>query len=138
MEEEIKIENTERPDRSVKKRIPLSQKGNRLTFKGLDTEKYEYRFVNDKDNRLQLAQDGGYEFVESDQTPGDKGVGRPTKIGKKTSTPVGGGMTAYLMRIDKELYKEDQNNKEKNIAEKEKQMKPDRSKGFYGPGVENK
>ncbi len=122
-----------RPNRSEPKRTPLGER-NRLTFKNLDPA-YSYRIINDKDDRLKRAQDGGYEFVESEEQLGDTRVADPSKLGSKVSKPVGNGVTGYLMRIKKEWYDEDQEKKQKLVDRTEQSMKPAKAKEEYGPGL---
>ena len=110
----------ERPDRSEKKRVPLSQR-NLISFNKEDG--YQYRLVNDKDGRLTKAQEGGYEFVESDKNLGDSIVSKAKKIGKRVSMPVGGGTTAFLMRIRKDWYDDDQKEKMKIVDSTEQGMR---------------
>jgi len=124
------LENV-RPDRSERKRVPLSQR-NRISFP--QEEGYHYHLINDKDGRLQKAIDGGYEFVESDKNLGDPIVGTAKKMGKNVSMPVGNGTTGYLMRIKNEWYDEDQKAKQKLVDDSEKAMKP-KGKNIYGEGL---
>ncbi len=125
-----------RVDQSVRpKRTPLGMR-NRLTFKNLDPA-YNYRFINDKDDRLKLAQEGGYEFVESSEQLGDLKVAEATKIGSKVSKPVGHGITGYLMRIKKEWYDEDQLLKKERVDATERSMRPKKEKEEYGTGLTN-
>jgi hypothetical protein len=138
METETKVEtvsNDTRPDRSKPVRTPLGTR-NRLTFKNIDPD-YNYRVISDKDGRLQRAQDGGYEFVESTEGLGDQMAAEATKMGKNVSKPVGHGVTGYLMRIPKSLYDEDQKAKQGQVNATEQTMKPNKSKEEYGPGLTN-
>ena len=63
------------------------------------------RYVNDEGNRLQIFLDGGYEFV-NDENATDSTDDVGTRISKVVDK--GTGKKAYLMRIDKELYDQDQ------------------------------
>jgi len=110
----------ERPDRSERKRTPLSQR-NRISFRTEDG--FHYHLINDKDGRLQKAVEGGYEFVESDRNLGDPIVGTAKKVGKRVSMPVGNGTTGYLMRIKNEWYEEDQKAKTKLVDDSEQAIK---------------
>lgn len=116
-------------------RTPLGAR-NRLTFKGLDPA-FNYRVINDQDDRLARAQEAGYEFVESSEKLGDPRVAEASAIGSAVSKPVGGGVTGYLMRIPKEFYDEDQAAKEARIKETELAMQPDKAKNQYGDGLNN-
>ena len=130
-----RVSEDARPDRSRQARSPLGMR-NRLTFKNLDPA-YNYRIINDKDDRIKQAQEGGYEFVESSEQLGDLKVAEATKIGSRVSKPVGHGMTGYLMRIKKEWYDEDQSKKQEKVDTLEKSMKPQKAKEEYGPGLTN-
>ena len=129
-----------RPDRSAPvqrttrpHRVPLGAR-NRLSFKNLDPN-FTHRIVNAVDDRLERAQEAGYEFVESKQRLGDPDVMDASTLGAKVSKPVGGGVTGYLMRIPNEFYEEDQKAKADRINEIENATKPDRQKGEYGEGL---
>ncbi len=125
-----------RADQSVRpKRTPLGMR-NRLTFKNLDPD-YSYRVINDKDDRIKLAQEGGYEFVESTEQLGELKVAEASKMGTKVSKPVGHGITGYLMRIKKEWYDEDQKVKQERVNATEAAMRPKKTEGEYGPGLTN-
>jgi hypothetical protein len=128
---EDKALKNERPDRSERKRTPLSQR-NRISF--AQEEGYHYHLINDKDGRIQKAVEGGYEFVESEKNLGDSIVGTAKKVGKRVSMPVGNGTTGYLMRIKNEWYDDDQKEKQKIVDDSEKAMKPN-GKNEYGDGL---
>jgi hypothetical protein len=117
------------------KRVPLGQR-NRLSFGNQDPN-FVYRVINDQDERLQQAQEAGYEFVVSDQPLGDKRAAEGGKIDSRVSKPVGNNTRGYLMRIPKEYYHEDQNAKMGEIDEMEKALKPDKKAGQYGDGLTN-
>jgi hypothetical protein len=122
-----------RPDRSKKERTPLSSR-NRLTFDAME-EGYVYRVINDKDDRLQRALDGGYEFVESTEKLGDERAAEGTAIDSRVSKPVGNGITGFLMRIPDGFYKEDQAAKETDLRKTEAAMKPKTDQDQYGDGL---
>ena len=130
-------EAAKRPDRSKNVRQPLGQR-NRLSFKGLDDD-YNYRVINDKDDRLANALEGGYEFVESKEELGDKTVATAKSMDSRVAKPVGGGVTGYLMRIPKKFYDEDQAAKEASLKETEAQMRPEKTdvEDAYGKGITN-
>jgi hypothetical protein len=114
------------------KRTPVNGKRNVLTVQGKDPN-YEYRIVNDTGDRVALMQERGYEIV-SDSTVkvGDRRVANPTQEGSPVMASVGGGTKAYLMRIKKEWYQEDQEEKARAVAETEQSMKRDAKEGMYG------
>ena len=124
---------TKRPDRSVKTRTPLGAR-NRLGFSNLD-ERFNYRVINDQDDRLDRAVDAGYEFVESDEKLGDARVAEGTIPGSRVAKPVGNNVTGYLMRIPVKFYKEDQAAKAAKIQATEDAMQPVKSKSQYGEGL---
>lgn len=125
-----------RPDRSVsphKKRTPLGSR-NRLSFNGLDPD-YYYRVINDVDDRIERAQEAGYEFVESKQRLGDIQAGDDSPVGSQVKKSVGGGMVGYLMRQPIEFHHEDQKIKMDRIDELEDSTKPKVEQGQYGRGI---
>ena len=127
----------EPPERAAARptRQPLGAR-NRLTF---PTEKldpnYHYHIINDQDDRLALAQAGGYEFVTGTSTLGDQRAGEGGAIDSRVSKPVGGGTRGYLMRIPKEFYEEDQRAKVAATEETEKAIKPTASQYVPGGGT---
>ena len=116
-------------------RPPLGAR-NRLTF-GQQDPNYVYRVINDQDDRLQKAQEAGYEFVVSDQKLGDERAAEGGKIDSRVSKPVGNGVRGFLMRIPREYYNEDQQAKANRINDTEASMKPKTAKGEYGSGLTN-
>ena len=123
------------PDRPV--RTPLGQR-NRLSF-GKQDPAYVYRVINDQDERLQQAQEAGYEFVISEEKLGDKRAAEAGAVDSRVSKPVGNGTRGFLMRIPKEFFEQDQDVKMGKIEEIEKALKkPDSSiKNSYGDGLTN-
>lgn len=110
------------------KRIPVAGK-NVLTVVGKDPN-FIYRFVNDEGDRVQKFLDAGYEIVESDSVSvGDKRVGNASAEGTKAQVSVGKGQKAFLMRISKEWYEEDQKAKQAYLDKLEQSLK---QAGDYG------
>lgn len=104
------------------KRTPISGR-NILTVKGKEPG-YEYRIVNDAGDRIEMFKDAGWELVDSkDVTVGDRRVDRTTSEGSKAQVSVGQGTKAFVMRIPKEYYDEDQAAKNKQIDALEESMK---------------
>ena len=103
---------------------------NKLTILGKEPG-FEYRIVNDDDDRIIDLQERGYEIVNHDVKVGDKRVGVPKKEGTPIQISVGGGKKAYLMRIKDEWYKEDQVAKQELVDELESTLKGN-SGGDYG------
>lgn len=115
------------------RRASINGVRNILTVNGKDPG-YEYRFVNDEGDRIAQFQEMGYEIVSDDKiTVGDRRIANPTKEGTPTQIAVGGGNTAFLMRIKKEWYDEDQAKKQSQVKELEKSMKTEaRNSADYG------
>lgn len=112
-------------------RIPVGQR-NILTVKGKDPN-YEYRIVNDIDDRVQQFKDAGYEIVaDEDAKVGDKRVDSASSLGSGKAISVGQGTKAFLMRQRKEWYDEDQAAKLGHVAEIERATKEKALDGTYG------
>ena len=120
-------------DRPV--RIPVNEANrDKLTVAGLDNENYMYRWVNDEEGRLSIFQQAWWEFVDQNGQPvGDADVNGSAGTSSKFTKGVGNGVIAYLMRIPKDLWLEDQGIKERDLKEREAEMKRNvRSIGDYG------
>jgi hypothetical protein len=103
-------------------RTPVGQR-NILTVSGKDPD-YEYRIVNDTGDRIATFQDAGYELVEASSVRvGDKRVNNPAPEGTKAQVSVGQGDKAFVMRIHKDLYKEDQEAKLQRVRQLEESIK---------------
>lgn len=115
------------------RRIPVSTNRDVLTVKKLPKDKVA-RWVNDKEDRIFKFLQGGWEFVTDEGTVvGEKTVDASRGVGTVVHRQVGGGITAYLMVIDKELYEEDQLAKQDAVDEQEEGLFRDmKSKGYYG------
>lgn len=115
------------------RRTPVNGTRNRLTVRGKDPA-YEYRVVNDTDDRIQEMLDRGYEIVKDQNIQiGDKRVATPVAEGTPRKISVGGGTQAYVMRIKKEFYQEDQQAKAEQVNELESSMKAEaRQNTDYG------
>lgn len=112
-------------------RTPVGQR-NILTVRGKDPD-YEYRIVNDTGDRIQSFLDAGYELVQAeDVRVGDKRVDGTTPEGTKAQVSVGQGMKAFVMRIRKDWYEEDQARKQAQIAAVEEQTRQKALNGTYG------
>jgi len=113
-------------------RTPIGTR-NILTVKGKDPN-YEYRIVNDVEDRITQFQEAGYEVVQSESVEvGDKRAASGTSIGSAKTLSVGQGTKAYVMRIKKEWYEEDQRAKQGQIAATESAIKdPTLNGGDYG------
>lgn len=104
---------------------------NRLKIRGLDPN-YEYRVVNDVDDRVAHLLDRGYEFeLDPDIRVGDSYIDENSRLGKVRMISVGGGIKAVLMRIRKDWYEEDQLSKQEYVRKTELAMRPNPD-GQYG------
>lgn len=116
-------------------RIPVAEANrNKLVVDGLDHENYMYRWVNDVEGRLAAFIAGWWEFVDSNGKPvGDTDVNASDGTSSKFSKGVGRGVNSYLMRIPKEFWLEDQETKERDLKEREAEIKRNvKSIGDYG------
>lgn len=103
-----------------------------LTVQGKDPN-YEYRIVNDDEDRIARFQEGGYELVPDDAvTVGDKRVGSTSSEGSVKQFSVGGGKKGFLMRIRKDWYDEDQKAKQDFVDQQEQTTKQKATSGTYG------
>ena len=112
-------------------RTPVSGRRDVMTVANTD-EAFVYRWVNDTQGRIDLFLKGGYEFVQEDLAVGDKSVDSTSDISSMVSKGVGGGTTAYLMRISKEFYEEDRAAANRAIDENEADMKRTLNSGKDG------
>lgn len=110
-------------------RAPVSGRRNKLTIAGKEPG-FEYRIVNDDDDRVMDLQERGYEIVTHEAKVGDKRVGIPKKEGTPVQISVGGGKKAYLMRQKKEWYDEDQAAKQVEVDELENALKGNSSSDY--------
>lgn len=93
---------------------------------------YEYRFVTDKDGRVEQMQEYGWELAVGNENVGVSRLSVPSAEGSVKSVHVGNGDKAILMRIPKEYYEEDQRAKQILINEKENQIVNKKEDGQYG------
>ena len=100
-------------------RVPFGANRQRLSVREKDPN-YVYRWVNATEDRLERAQAGGYVFVEKDELTEKLGEGQihqeNTDLNSRVSKIVSKGETApiraYLMKIKKSWYEQDQKAKE--------------------------
>jgi hypothetical protein len=86
---------------------------------------FKCRWINDEPGRLQNAEQGGYEFVREKELKGEAGN---TDLGEKVSRIVGKNddsspKRAFLMKIKKSWYDEDQKAKRKPLDEIDKSIR---------------
>lgn len=126
--ERDKVSDEQRPTR-----VPVDGRRDIMTVSGKD-DGYVYRWVNDIEDNIDRFKRGWYEFVTHSVRVGaeeinQNGDGSPIKkyVGQQTY--------AYLMRIRKEYYEEDQRNFNERIDESEADLfreLNDGSDGKYG------
>jgi hypothetical protein len=110
-----------RPDR-----VPVYEANrNKITVEGLDHENFQYRWVNDKEDRLDVFLKAQWEFVpKKGLKAGDGGIDLSSRTTSAMSKGMGGGVVAYLMCIPKDIWLMDQARKEKeDIAALEAEMR---------------
>lgn len=113
------------------KRAPIGQRG-RLTVTTKQADR-EYRFVNDKDGRVEMFQQNGWTIEKAeDHVVGDRRVDVSSVSGSAARYGVGLGDHAVLMSIDKEWYAEDQAEKQKLVDNTEQTIKQEVSRTHKG------
>jgi len=117
-----------------KKRVPLSgAERNVLTVQRKEPG-FVYRFVNNREDRIQRFLDAGYEPVtkQSAGQIGDTRVDSSDGTSSIVEKGVGMGVKAILMRIPEEFYKDDQQSKQQRVDELEASMKREAEKDRLG------
>jgi hypothetical protein len=118
------------PERRVR-RTPVGQR-NVLTVTGQDPG-YTYRFVNDSGDRVQEFLENGWEKVPAKNVRvGDKRMGSDSTEGTDAMASVGQGMKAYVLRIRKDWYDEDQAAKQAHVNATEEATREKALDGTYG------
>lgn len=113
------------------KRVPVSGNRDILTVSGKD-DAYEYRIVNDRDNRIQKFKDGGWEIADGDEQLSAGSLGDASAMGSIKSKDVGQGTHGIVMKIKKEWYDEDQKAKSSHTDAKEAGLHQNDIQGGYG------
>lgn len=86
--------------------------------------RFQYRFVREKNARVQQFLDGGYEIVPDKVPVGDPNIAHASGMGSATTIPSGDSEDrVFLMRIPKEFYEEDQAAKQARVYEVEEHLK---------------
>jgi hypothetical protein len=116
---------------STRKRVPIGGRRTKLQLSQQDLDglkDYQLRWINDQQGRIQSAEAGGYEFVvpEEAKSLGEGAIhAGNSDLGARVSKVVDRhGTRAYLMKIRKDWYQEDQLDKEKNNARVDEQLRP--------------
>jgi len=114
--------------------------GQRLKLEVLGKQEgFHYVWMNDENNKITLAQQGGYDFVHIDEvelgfnnvTPrnSDEGTRIKTLVGTATN---GEPLFAYLMKIKNEYYLEDKQETNAYLDKVEEQIKGGNIEGTVG------
>ena len=115
-----------REEEGRNKRVPLGVARSRLSVAGRPG--YVRRWVNDSEGRLQMAQEGGYQFVHDDAVKqiGDQDIDNENRdLGARVSRVVNQstGQRAYLMEIQSDFYQEDQSAKIAKVEETDRRIR---------------
>jgi hypothetical protein len=120
---EAKMEAKQAAQEVVRTTSGRARRAERTSFNGTEAklrignqiEGYHLHILNDVPGRIDQALQAGYEFVSPDEVGGvaNNVVSRNTDLGDKVRFLVGSGannepMYAYLMKIELDLYTEDQ------------------------------
>lgn len=124
-----------RPNRRQSPRPKRTPIGTRNKLTAEPREGYVRRWVNDRDGRVQMFEEAGYEVVRKPTEVGEGVSAEATQLGSVVRKPVGGGVNAVLMEIPKEWNEEDQARKEDALKQKEKSLLSEAKEGFYGEGL---
>lgn len=104
------------------RRIPVSGNREILSVYGIP-EDLRARWVNDEPGRINKFLMAGYTFfTDKHVRVGERTVNTGENIGSVISRNVGGGMTSYLMVLDRDFYEQDQRAKQKIIDDQHASM----------------
>lgn len=118
-----KIEKESTNSRPVRKaRKPINSKS---LLRAEQRPGFVRRYVNDVDARIQMFLDAGYEPVTGQDNVNDYRAQDGSQLGSVVRKPVGGGITAVLMEIPEEFYREDQISKQADVDAYEHAIKRD-------------
>lgn len=122
------VQATQKPTR-----IPMGRRNVLKVYGIQDDEEYHYRFFNDVGDRLFQCLEAGYEFVPKDGLQvGDQSVDSARGTESVVKKGVGMGTVAYLMRIPRDLYNEDQAAKQALVDQSEEGIRRPKVEGAYG------
>jgi len=128
-EPDSKKESKAQKKKARKQRVPLGRHRAKLAVSpDLIPRNKVGRWVNDHPGRLQQAEAGGYAFVEDPHAKVGEGTDRRDRLSTKISCLAGtrednSPLRAYLMVIDKDLYDQDQKDKQGHVDEIDKAIK---------------
>lgn len=119
--------------RNRPKRVPFSATSQKTQVDFLDEDfhkKWQARWINDQRSRIQRAQQAGYEFVEAEEVIGIGGqdlranTDQGSRVSMVVTGPVDGNpeVRAYLMKLRRDWYNEDQNDKRQKQKESQTAM----------------
>ncbi len=124
-------ETISRAPRGRPTRTPVGVRS-RLGAKNKDPN-FEYRFVTDKDGRVEMFKEAGWEVATGQEDVSNSRLSQPSAEGTVKQVHVGNGDKAILMKIQKPWYDEDQRAKQELTDQKEKaQLTVDEGDGQYG------
>lgn len=117
-------------------RIPVGSRP-KMSVGGKDPN-FEYRWVNDSPGRISDFKQGGWvtctnEEVETSNFRVEEGA-VPGSLACRV-VDAGSGLKAYVMRIHKDLFDEDQRRYESEIRRSEETLSPNSNDGEYGSVV---
>jgi hypothetical protein len=117
-------------------RIPVSSNRAPLSYRGLDTKNFSYRWVSDRDERIAMFLEAGYEFTKptSQKIVGDPTVDSTTIPDRVKKSK--GGTTQFLMQLPIALYDEDQKAKQREVDEIENSMRRPGTGKAVGPEID--
>jgi len=132
-ENRVRNEDAEVREKEIRStRVPLSGPRDVLEIYGKNPE-YVYRIVNDVSNRVSRFKQAGWEIVTDEIEVAIPRVGTPSPTGSPVKIAVGGGIQAYVMKIHKAYFEEDQKAKHAKLLELEAAMESKTQQpGMYG------
>lgn len=132
-----KTEKAEAKKAARRERVPFG--GARMKLSFAEKEGKVRRWINDVGGRCQLAEEGGYNFIHDEgEKIGDTAIGSGnqdlgTRVSRVVGTnPDGSPQRAYLMEIDKDLYEEDQAEKQERLDVIDAQIRGGNYEGRVG------
>ena len=132
-----------RKETSHKKRVPV-HKQSAIAVTNKDPN-FVYRIVNDSEGRIDQFLAGGYVLAEDSVESEDDRIQSASQMGSVKRMVVNRGRDAdtkhaVLMKIPREMYEEDQREKQKQVDETSAAFDPEALKAkanYYGDGVKS-